>query len=334
MEPVKPAELGLAIFLMRTVRGWSQTRMAREAGITSSMLSEYERGHRRPSQKSLERLTRAAGVPLTALHDLIPAIRSLQIAVENGVLERRVYQQTTQEKLGPVGENLLRASLELVFKPRPGRCDFTPPRPEDRAAAPALWARLQRFDPPEQLLFVQEDRDFQQWALCELICHESVEVARQDPERALGMARLALRIAELAPGDDFWDSRLRGYTWAHIGNAHRASGDPLSAEEAFLRAGLLWRAGGSIKIDLLDEARLQAIDDSVIRLPETPTDTDAAIPARDAAAPAEGPLPPSAAKAPRPRGPDPAPGVPATGRCRAGREGPRPAPPRRGQRRR
>ena len=42
------------------------------------------------------------------------------------------------------------------------------------------------------------------------------------------------------------------------------SGDLPGAEEAFLQAGLLWRAGAAAFPGILDEARIRAIDDSVV----------------------------------------------------------------------
>lgn len=260
MPTDNPEDLGLALFLMRTVRGWSQTEMARAAGITSSMLSEFERGRRNPSQKSLERLTKAAGVPLSALHEVLPALRSLREAVESGVVERRPYQDIIAAQVGTVTDNLLRASLELVFRGHLAKREIPPPRPEEREEAPELWNRLRSFAPQDQILLLEEAEEYRKWALCELICHESAEAARESPERAVELSRLALRIAELVPGEEAWRSRLQGYAWAHVGNARRASGDLAGAEEALLRAGLLWRAGASAEPGLLDEARITELE--------------------------------------------------------------------------
>lgn len=258
------SELGLAIFLMRVVRGWSQTQMAKAAGVTSSMLSEFERGRRNPSRRTLERLSKASGVPLSAIYAILPAIRSLQKSVESGVVERSARRQIAEERIAEVTESLVRATLELVFKgQQEERSDFTPPRPEDREEAPGLWERLQGLEPESRIIAVEEGEEYRKWALCELICHESTKVARVSPARAAELAGLAVTIAQRVPGPDAWRSHLRGYAWAHLGNACQFGGNRQGAEEAFLRAGLLWRVGA--EFDLLDEARMRAIDESLVR---------------------------------------------------------------------
>ncbi|HEX6902963.1 MAG TPA: helix-turn-helix transcriptional regulator [Thermoanaerobaculia bacterium] len=264
MAKATSRELGLAIFLMRTVRGWSQTEMARAAGVTSSMLSEFERGRRNPSPKTLERLSKASGVPLSAIEAILPALRSLQKSVEGGVVERSARRQIAEERIEAVTESLVRATLELVFKGRQEpQTDLTPPRPEDREEAPGLWARLQSLEPESRSLAVEEGEEYWKWALCELICHESTKLVRMSPGRAAELAGLAVTIAQRVPGPDAWRSHLRGYAWAHLGNACRAGGNRQGAEEAFLRAGLLWRVGDGF--DLLDESRMRAIDESLVR---------------------------------------------------------------------
>ncbi len=247
MAKATTSELGLAIFLMRVVRGWSQTEMARAAGITSSMLSEFERGRRNPAPKTLERLSKASGVPLSAITAILPALRSLQKSVESGVAERSARRQIAEERIAEVTESLVRATLELVFKGQRAEGDFTPPRPEDREEAPGLWARLQGLEPESRTIAVEQGEEYRKWALCELVCHESAKVARMSPARAAELAGLAVTIAQRVPGPDAWRSRVRGYAWAHLGNACRVGGNRQGAEEAFLRAGLLWRVGAELR---------------------------------------------------------------------------------------
>ena len=45
-------------------------------------------------------------------------------------------------------------------------------------------------------------------------------------DRALELADLALRVAELIPGEEPWRSRVQGYAWAHVGNARRVRDRP------------------------------------------------------------------------------------------------------------
>lgn len=54
--------LGAALRLLREQAGLSQTRVAREAGMSKSQLSKYETGRELPKLDSLARILRALGV--------------------------------------------------------------------------------------------------------------------------------------------------------------------------------------------------------------------------------------------------------------------------------
>lgn len=56
------ANLGLTLSLLRELRGKSQARVAREAGIGKSQLSKYENGKELPKLDSLEKVLRALEV--------------------------------------------------------------------------------------------------------------------------------------------------------------------------------------------------------------------------------------------------------------------------------
>jgi len=260
---VNPTALGLAIFLARTLRGWSQTDLADASGLTNSMISEFERGRRNPSTKSLERLAEAMRIPLPALYSLIPILERFRETVKAGVEERVGPKQTARVKIDPMADEMVRSTLDLIFHGKMARRDF-PPRPEDRNQALEVWARLRTYDVQDQFLLVEEGSEYQTWALCELLCNESAEAARHDPVRAFELAGVAVRIAGKVAGTEAWRSRIQGYAWAHFGNARRAIGDPAGADEALLKAGLLWRAGATADNGLLDEERLRQIDDAVV----------------------------------------------------------------------
>jgi len=71
-------DLSRSISILRISRGWSQDRLARAAGITSSALSEYERGKKLPELKSLRKIMSALGYSLTALERTEDFLRELQ----------------------------------------------------------------------------------------------------------------------------------------------------------------------------------------------------------------------------------------------------------------
>ena len=60
-------ELGLALAVLRIVRGWNQKELAKAAGLHNSAISDYERGRFVPELKTLERIVTAMGFSFAAL---------------------------------------------------------------------------------------------------------------------------------------------------------------------------------------------------------------------------------------------------------------------------
>lgn len=117
-----------------------------------------------------------------------------------------------------------------------------------RAEASILWKALLRLPHLRRLELVQRERPFVTWGLCELLCQESKDASHHDASRAMELGELAVLIAEsLEEGDteDRWVYQLRGYAWAHLGNARRVAGDLAASEEAFELAQKWWEAGAA-----------------------------------------------------------------------------------------
>ena len=77
-----------------------------------------------------------------------------------------------------------------------------PPQTEDRERANDLWARLEPLPEDEQLAVVRVAREFQNWALLERVCQESVSEASREAGRAASLARLAQEIATRVRGPE------------------------------------------------------------------------------------------------------------------------------------
>ena len=60
-------DLALRIRRMRQERGWSQERLAEEAGMHRTYLGGIEVAKRNPSLRNLIKIARALGVPISAL---------------------------------------------------------------------------------------------------------------------------------------------------------------------------------------------------------------------------------------------------------------------------
>ena len=147
-----------------------------------------------------------------------------------------------------------------------GRSPQRPPLSEsDRAAARELWERLRGLPRDEQAARLSDVPAELQWAVCETLCLETHRLCADDPIQGRVVAELALSAADRAEGDDAWRARLRGFAWAHIGNAIRVQGDLPAAERAFVSAEELWKDGRHAQNELLEEGLFYSLKASLRR---------------------------------------------------------------------
>jgi tetratricopeptide (TPR) repeat protein len=92
------------------------------------------------------------------------------------------------------------------------------------------------------------------------LCVESQRLCAEDPVQAATVAELALKVVDRVVGEEAWRAKLRGFAWAHVGNALRVQGDLQAAERAFLSAGQFWEAGKEAQNGLLEEGLLLAFN--------------------------------------------------------------------------
>jgi tetratricopeptide (TPR) repeat protein len=153
----------------------------------------------------------------------------------------------------------------------------------DRARAEDLWRQLQRSGEPQ----VWRDRvlgepEFQSWTFCEKLCHESAELADEDPARAGELAGLALDLVPTLSLSSPRRAALQEYIWMHIGNVCRGRGDLKGAEEAFEKAKEFFLEGmmGTLPGPLV-RGHLEALESALLRdlgrLPEAVKKMDSAL---------------------------------------------------------
>ncbi len=256
-----PPPMGLALTLARSTVGWGQKELAAASGTSSSVISDYERGHKSLSRKKLDELLRILGLPPEAGDEALEFQRKLQVMVRapgqpDGAaqVDRRQIARLAEE-VGHIFEDATLSVLSLTTVE--GRAVVA------RQEARGIWEWLKRQTPAERRAHVEEKPELRRWALCELLCAESIKAAADDADRAVELAGLALRVADLAPGEQTWRWRLQGYAWAHVGNARRVKGDLPGADGAFLSAGKLWEAGAPGDPGLLDEAVFLSLEVSL-----------------------------------------------------------------------
>jgi transcriptional regulator with XRE-family HTH domain len=256
-----PEDLRVVVAFLRLLRGWTQAELGEAAALSASAISRYENGDIVPTHEVLEEIAAAVGMPLRMLKRVTAWARAARAAIASAadpadpdLLAEAVVSELSAELLDLFGSvaGLLADLPDLGADP--WRQPAAPPRPEDREEAPELWEVLKRREPSVRRVLVEDSRRFRKWALCELLCAESRRV-EGGPDQGLELAELALRIAELVPGEESWRLRLQGYAWAHIGLARKGENLP-EAEEAFTRAVSLWEAGAPGDPGLLDESRI------------------------------------------------------------------------------
>ncbi len=234
-------DVGIAIVVLRMLRGWERGGLADAAGLSASSIYRYEIGNTIPTRKTFERIVAAVGIPIRMADRLVAWIRSARAAWAGSPEDA---EGALDALCGEVSEGIsrvFRSAAALVLAGQPGFVSGpwrrqSPPSPGERQQAAVLWGALERRDTPGRRMLVQDAQEYRNWALCERVCAESTRAAADDAGRAVELAELAVLIADLAPGEESWRWRLRGYAAAHRGNARRVGGDLPGADEAFRRA--------------------------------------------------------------------------------------------------
>ncbi|HEX4498605.1 MAG TPA: helix-turn-helix domain-containing protein [Thermoanaerobaculia bacterium] len=261
MSSKKPTDLNLALTAMRSALNWNQAELARAAGLPPNAVSDFERGNRAFSVDKLEELAGVMGLSAEAVTQARSFVRSMgrQARAPGYPDEAAESDRRHVERLAVQAGNAVTDFARTLLS------SFTA---EGRALAfrqqaRGLWQRLQKRTLAERRSLVEEDPEFRSWALCELICKESIKAAADNADRARELADLALLIADLAPCEASWRQRLQGYAWAHVSNARRVRGDLPGAEEAIVRADELWKSGAPGDPGLLDEAQVVSLKASL-----------------------------------------------------------------------
>jgi tetratricopeptide (TPR) repeat protein len=203
---------------LRMVRGWNQTEMAAAARLDPSAISRYESGEMAPPRANLERMSRAAGVPVELLDTLLlPTIRAILAAGGEAPAERAPDPRAAADEFGAAVGGMLPVVLGEFL---------------DEVAL------SDRAEALERMAAGVERRQADDWTAIERLCEESEQAAADDTARAHELASLALRIAEVTPGDPGRRVRAQRYVLGFVGNTRRVEGDLTGAEAAFDEA---WR---------------------------------------------------------------------------------------------
>lgn len=264
----KPEDPRLAVRFLRGLRGWTQTDLARAAGMDKSRISLLESGDFVPDRALMQRLSAAADFPFALLEACLPLLRLLQqvgrdgFPVEAGDQIAASVGSVTREVAGATRAIATRAALALSGYSREPEWSY---REEDRAEVEELFRILAAYKKADRLFLIAEGREYRNWALAERFCAESEKAAANDLERALDFSETALEIARVLPGPEGFRFHVQGYCWGFLGNVRRVASDLPAAEQAFLKAWRLWREWAPTDPSLLQESRLLDLEASLRR---------------------------------------------------------------------
>ncbi len=249
----------LLVLFSRHLRGRSQKELSSATGLTPDHLGDIERGE--TSEPSAE--------------DVIAALKALELEpAEASLLSSFLDALDQLDHLEDHGEAVAReeAAAEAAQRVRlrwggvvqtryPAHYEVELDRQEARDA----WQRLQPAETLEDMaLVVSKGRDFQTWAMVELLCDESIRAASKDVRRAQILALIAVSAAADLRVTEDWRLCLLGYAAAHLANAYRVINDLEQADWILEIAKGLWEAGRDPE-KLLDPGRLLDLEGSLRR---------------------------------------------------------------------
>ncbi len=110
----------------------------------------------------------------------------------------------------------------------------------DRREAGKRFQELMKTPMKRRMAVLETFPEYQTWAVSERLAHESETAASDRADRALELAQLAVRAAELTPGDEASRSGVLGAALIFLANARRVANQLDGAEADCARGLTLW----------------------------------------------------------------------------------------------
>ncbi|MFL6258417.1 MAG: hypothetical protein ACJ76Y_01790 [Thermoanaerobaculia bacterium] len=126
----------------------------------------------------------------------------------------------------------------------------------ERQLAAVQWDSLDGHPPARRLIMARNDERLHHWGLFDLLLEKSREAVESDATAAVGLAELALAVAERLAPEVYGEERVSDFktaALAGLGDARRRAGDLAGARLAFSQARINLEMGTG---DLLEEAGL------------------------------------------------------------------------------
>jgi tetratricopeptide (TPR) repeat protein len=133
---------------------------------------------------------------------------------------------------------------------------------KERSHAQELYDELLRHPAARQQLLIINSARFRNRMLCEILVDEAHEAGFREPSTSIGLARLAVLIADRLDDNGEVVAGLKARAYAQLGNALRIASDFADAELAFETAVTLL---GTESVGLLEIARVLDLEASLRR---------------------------------------------------------------------
>lgn len=206
--------------------------LARRAGVDESSVRRWAKGKATPRRANIEKLAAAARLSMT----FVDAV------VLPGIAAVRLGQAAEEEVFGELAEAARAIEGSLASFARTAVVElgaYLEEEPADeREEAREQCERLKALEAEDLWYLIEARPEFQTRELALLLAYESEEAASDDADRALFLARVAHRVAELAGG-----GAIEGVTLALVANAHRVGNQLVEAQGAMKSALKHWWRG-------------------------------------------------------------------------------------------
>jgi transcriptional regulator with XRE-family HTH domain len=226
--------------VLRALSGLSQEDFERETQVEN--IAGIENGSRVTTASQVARMCPSAGLNPESCETLIQEYEAL--LAQSAHAEHRAPRPERRPSPEPAMSiaGIIEAAEARISRHEEER---SARRAAERELARSSWDRAKGLSFEDMALLARASREYQSWALVELICDESTQAGQQQgsAERARDLAGLAVEIAGRVRASEGWCRRLRGFALAHLAKARHAAGDPGAARETFAEAERLWESG-------------------------------------------------------------------------------------------
>ncbi len=206
----------LLVLFLRSYADKTQMELSKASRVSQPSLSLYEKGEREPTEATLRRLAKGAGVEWT----LVVQVRRFIEAFLSAVSRQQAVSGAEPFDVSVLEPAVLAAVPFLIE-------DQTAPPPRQTAEeecreAEEIWTALEKYPVPRRRRLIEYTLEASKSAaLAMRICEASAQTADHSAGEALELAELAFSIAERVEGEE--SDRVQGYCRERLGNARRTA---------------------------------------------------------------------------------------------------------------